>query len=118
MVEFQHNNHMHSATQTTLFLLDSSHAPRMGFKLHTPSQVEAVNEFVEHMKSAMEEAHSTIKKSKNDMAHHYNHCQTPAPEFKPRDKVFLNASNIQTNHLSQKLAYKYLGPFPVIEKVG
>src|SRR6516164_1147768 len=51
MAEFQHNNHIHSATQTTLFLLDSSRALRMGFESHTPSQVEIVNEFVEHMKS-------------------------------------------------------------------
>ena len=70
------------------------------------------------MKSAMEEAHSAIKKSKDNMAHYYNHHQTPAPEFKPGDKVFLDASDIWTNHLSQKLAHKYLGPFPVIEKVG
>src|SRR6516164_8623968 len=51
MAEFQHNNHIHSAMQTTPFLLDSGHAPRMGFKPHTPSQVEAVNKFMECMKS-------------------------------------------------------------------
>ena len=117
MVEFQHNNHIHSATQTTPFLLDSGCAPRMGFEPHIPSQVEAVNKFMEHMKSAMEEACSAIKKSKNDMACYYNCCQTPVPEFKPRDKVFLDASDIQTNCSSQKLAHKYLGPFPVIKRV-
>jgi hypothetical protein len=36
MAEFQYNNHIHSATQTTPFLLDSSHIVRMGFKSHTP----------------------------------------------------------------------------------
>jgi hypothetical protein len=40
------------------------------------------------------EAHSTIRKSKNDMAWHYNHQQTPALEFRPGDKVFLDTSNI------------------------
>jgi hypothetical protein len=80
--------------------------------------VEAVNKFMEHMKSTMKEACSAIKKSKDNMACYYNHCQTPALEFKPRDKVFLDASDIQTNCPSQKLAHKYLGPFPVIERIG
>jgi len=37
MAEFQYNNHVYSATQTTPFLLNSSHTLRMGFKPYTPS---------------------------------------------------------------------------------
>jgi len=32
MAEFQHNNHVHSATQQPPFLLDTGHTPRMGFE--------------------------------------------------------------------------------------
>jgi len=32
MAEFQHNNHIHSATQQPLFLLDTGRIPRMGFE--------------------------------------------------------------------------------------
>jgi len=32
MVEFQHNNHVHSTTQQTPFLLDTGRLPRMGFE--------------------------------------------------------------------------------------
>jgi len=32
MAEFQHNNHVHSATQQPLFLLDTRHIPHMGFE--------------------------------------------------------------------------------------
>jgi len=32
MVEFQHNNHVHSTTQQTLFLLDTGRLPCMGFE--------------------------------------------------------------------------------------
>jgi len=32
MAEFQHNNHVHSATQQPLFLLDTGWLPRMGFE--------------------------------------------------------------------------------------
>ena len=75
-----------------------------------------MNKFVECIKSATEEACSAIKKSKDDMAHYYNHHQTPALEFKPRNKVFLDASDIQTNHPLQKLAHKYLDLFPVMKE--
>jgi len=33
MAEFQHNNHVHSATQQPPFLLDTRHIPHMGFEL-------------------------------------------------------------------------------------
>jgi hypothetical protein len=111
MVEFQYNNHVHTTSQTTLFLIDTGWTLRMGFEAYTPSRIEAVNEFVKCMKSATEEACSTIRKSKDDMAQYYNQWQTPALEFRPRDKVFLDASNIQTSHPSQKLA-QLSGAFP------
>ena len=100
IVESQYNNHISSAIQTTPFLLDSGCTLRIGFKPHIFSQIKIVNKFMEHMKSATEKAHSTIKKSKNSMAWYYNHCWTLALEFKSRNKVFLDASNIQTNCLS------------------
>ena len=49
------------------------------------------------MKSATEEACSTIAKAKDDIARYYNYCHTPTPEFKPRDKVFVDASDIYLN---------------------
>jgi hypothetical protein len=43
--------------------------------------------------------------------------QTLSPDYKPRDIVYLNASNIQTNQPSRKLSHRRLGPFPIIKKV-
>ena len=36
LAEFQYNNHVHSATQQTPFMLDTSRHPRMGFEPHQP----------------------------------------------------------------------------------
>ena len=36
IVEFQYNNHIHSATQNIPFLLDTGHIPHMGFKPDQP----------------------------------------------------------------------------------
>jgi len=63
ITEFQHNNHVYSATQQLPFLLDTGQIPRMGFEpRQDPSSLETVNEFTKRMESATEEAKSTIHK--------------------------------------------------------
>jgi len=73
IAEFQHNNHVHSATQQPPFLLDTGRIPCMGFEpSQAPSGLEMVNEFTERMKSATEEAKSAICKAQEDMTRYYN----------------------------------------------
>jgi len=68
IAEFQHNNHVHSATQQPSFLLDTGQIPRMGFEpSQVPSGLETVNEFTERMKSTTEETKSVIHKAQEDM---------------------------------------------------
>ena len=73
MAEFQYNNHVHSATQQTPFMLDTGRHLRMGFEPHqAESQLETVNEFQDWMDSALSEARSVLGKAKEDMAQYYN----------------------------------------------
>ena len=119
LAEFQYNNHIHSATQHPPFLLDAGRLPRMGFEPdHPPSRVESVNEFTARMKSTLEEAKAALTKSKDDMARYYDRRRTPAPEYKPGDKVYLDASDIKTGRPSRKLSHRRLGPFVIERKVG
>ena len=67
---------------------------------------------------AIEEAKSTIHKAQDDMKKYYNQRRTPAPVFKPGNKVFLDASDIWTTHPSQKLSHRRLGPFVVERRIG
>jgi len=78
----------------------------MGFKLRqNHSDLETVNKFMERMRMAIEEAKSTICKAQEDMKRYYNHQRTPAPVFKPGDKVFLDALDIRTTRPLQKLLH-------------
>jgi hypothetical protein len=43
---------------------------------------------------------------------------TPALDYQPGDKVYLDASDIQATQPSKKLSHHCLGPFEVIKKVG
>jgi len=119
IAEFQHNNHVHSATQQPPFLLDTGQIPRMGFELsQVPSGLETVNEFIERMKSTTEEAKSAIRKAQEDMTRYYNRRRTPAPMYKPGDRVYLDASDIKTTRPSLKLSHRRLGPFEIECQVG
>jgi hypothetical protein len=42
----------------------------------------------------------------------------PAPAYRPRDTVWLNARNIRTNRPSRKLDNKRYGPFHIVKEVG
>jgi len=64
MAEFQHNNHVHSATQQPPFLLDTGCVPHMGFEpRQNHSNLEMVNKFMERMRAAIDEAKSAIRKA-------------------------------------------------------
>ena len=51
------------------------------------------------------------------MAKYYNQRRTPALDYQPGDKVYLDASDIQTTRPSQKLSHQRLGPFTIVRKV-
>jgi len=90
----------------------------MGFEpRQNHSDLETVNEFTERMRAAIDEAKSAIRKAQNDMKRYYDRRRTPAPVFKPGNKVFLNASDIQTMHPSQKLSHRRLGLFVVERQI-
>ena len=70
------------------------------------------------MKEAQEEVRAALAKAKNDMAWYYNQCWTPAPEYLPGARVYLDTKDIQTTCLFKKLSHKFLGPYVVKHTVG
>ena len=91
----------------------------MGFEPdQCQSHVESFNKFQERMEDALNQAKVALVKSKDDMEKYYDWRRTPAPEYQPGDRVYLDASDIHTTRPSWKLSHWRLGPFPVIRKVG
>ena len=82
------------------------------------SNLESINEFKERMESALKEVKEALAKSKDDMVKYYDRRRTPAPNYQPGDKVYLDASDIQTTRPSKKLSHRRLGPFSIVAKVG
>ena len=89
--EFQYNNHVHSATQQSSFILDTRQVPCIGFKPgQRRSHLKSVNKFKEHVEDVLEEAKAALAKSNDNMAKYYDWRWTPTPDYKPRDKVYLD----------------------------
>uniref|UniRef100_A0A0W0F5G6 Putative reverse transcriptase-rnase h-integrase n=1 Tax=Moniliophthora roreri TaxID=221103 RepID=A0A0W0F5G6_MONRR len=77
----------------------------MGFEPNQPpSEAESVNQFKQQMQAGLEEAKAALDKAEQEYTQYYNRCHVPALEFKPGDKVWLDASDIQTDQPSKKLA--------------
>jgi len=91
----------------------------MGFELRQdPSSLETVNEFTKRMEFATKEAKSAIRKAQEDIMRYYNQRRSPAPVFKPGDRIYLNTLDIKTTRLSPKLSHRRLGPFEIERQVG
>jgi hypothetical protein len=91
----------------------------MGFEPNAePSRKETANEFIDRMKSTLEEAKSALRKSKDDMVHYYDRHREPTLVFEPGEKVYLDGSDITTTRPSKKLSHWFLGPYPVVRAVG
>ena len=57
------------------------------------------------MKDTLDEAKAALVKSKDEMAKYYDWKRTPALDYQPGDRVYLDASDIQTTWHSKKLSY-------------
>src|SRR6266436_7507831 len=68
------------------------------------------------MSQMQDEAKAALEHAADEMACYYDCQRSPAPAYKVRAKVWLNAQNYMTTCLTKKLDHKWLGPF-VIEKV-
>jgi transposase InsO family protein len=73
LAEFSYNNHIHSSTQQTPFMVDSGRHPHMGFEPQQPRlHVESANEFVERMAKGVEEVKVALTKVKEEYTQYYN----------------------------------------------
>ena len=67
----------------------------MGFEPGQPcSRLESVNKFKEQMADVLTEAKAALLKSKDEMAKYYDQRRTPTPDYQPRDRVYLDTSDI------------------------
>src|ERR1700712_580298 len=100
-------------------MTDTGRLPRRGFEPNgLCSKVESVNEFHNRIASGVSEAQAALVKAKEEYKRYYDRRCTPAPEIKVGNRVWLDASDIQTTCPSTGLSHRRLGPFQVIQVIG
>src|SRR5882724_2174565 len=115
--EFAYNNTSQSATMVTPFVANK------GFHLKLEVSLEPVvsataHQFATDLKELHLYLRDQISCALKQYAVHSASRRLPIPPFKVGDTVWLDAWNIRTTHPSKKLDHRFLGPFPIVEKVS
>ncbi|KAG8935233.1 hypothetical protein FRC01_005489 [Tulasnella sp. 417] len=118
LAEFSFNNTSNSSTKQTPFFANFGYHPRFTLKTSQSESVPAVEGFVERLRTTREELELELKHAKEDYQRYYNQHATAAPVFAPGDMVWLLRKNIKTRRPSDKLDFKRIGPFRVVERIG
>ena len=126
--EFAANNHFSESTLCTPFFANSAQHPRMGIEprshwedptngreLRDRLKADALAEKMEHINEILMEQMTLAQANQEEFA---NRHRQPAPKYREKDLVWLNAKNLQTQRPSKKLSNKFEGPFEISEIIS
>lgn len=95
------------------FLLNYGHHPWKGFEPRGRVKTESATEFTTRTKTIADDANSALVKAAATMKHFYYQKHQDAPDYKSRDLVWLEATNIRSTQPSKKLDDRRLGPLNI-----
>jgi hypothetical protein len=106
MVEFTYNNGVHSGSNQSPFYTCYGFHPQFAVGDKSTNQIPAADEHAKFIKKGLEEAKASLKITQETHKRYYDRKHRVALTFKIGDKVWLDASNIQTDRPSKKLAHR------------
>lgn len=118
MAEFSYNNSVHSATGKTPFYVNYGFHPRFDFNQLTALHNPAAEKVVQDLDKLHEDVKEQLKLAQESMKKYADTKRISAPVFKSGDLVWLLRRFVKTTWPCDKLDYKRLGPFKVIEQVN
>ena len=121
LAEFTGNNTMSETMNMTLFFANKGFYPHMGFEpLATPTEPQAlkVDEWANHMQELQKDLQEAMLFAQARHAANTDASHQPAPVYQVGDKVWLLSQNIQTQHPSKKLDWKWLEQFKILKVVS
>ena len=118
LAEFSYNNRVQASTRQSPFMLNSGRHPRLGVEPLRDVEHASVEDFVQKMQSARNEAEAALHQAAQDMARYYDQQRGVAVSYKVGDQVWLDAKDIRTDRPSKKLSDKRFGPFKVLKVVS
>jgi hypothetical protein len=129
LAEFCVNNATSSATGVSPFFANYGQHPRIGFEPAQYSsqdsvsprlQIErtAANEFADRMAKIEHFLQSEMQRTQAKQEDNANLNRRPAVAYKAGDIVFLSTKNLRTERPAQKIDWKAIGPYKILDVVS
>jgi len=115
-MEFAHNARQHSATGKSPFAVWYGFQPKFIPPVNFTTKIPTVEERLHTLEQIRSEVTAALKVAAKVMKR--PHASKPTYEFKPRDLVWLEGTNVHTTHPKAKLAPRRHGPFKVLATWG
>ena len=116
LAEFAYNNAPSATTGISPFFTNKGYHPNISIHLEHDLTSACAREFTVDL----DELHQELQKQISATQHYYqlpaDAKQSPVPDFKIRDKVYLNTKFLHTICPFQKLSNKNVGPYKIITK--
>ena len=104
-------------TKQSPFFVDHGYHPYTGIELQR-DQVPSATELVNRLSKARQEVEAALALAKAAMKQQFDKHHSESWDYKPRDLVWLEGTNIKTQWPAKKLDHLPHGPFIITEKVG
>jgi hypothetical protein len=119
IVEFCYNNTKSESTGVTPFYANFGYHPRFQPDLKaTDSPTPDVSNYVSSLNTLQQELRAEIQWAQAGQAEQANKERQPDPILRKGDKVWLQRKYIKTTRPSNKLDFKLMSPYSILEKIG
>ena len=118
LAEFSFNNSINSSTQQTPFFANLGYHPNFDIAITDRTTNPSATDLATRLDIIHSELRAELSHSNEYMAKHYNKHHLPQPSFQIGDFVWLLRRNIKTTRPSEKLDFRRLGPFKILDQRG
>ncbi|GAA5895480.1 hypothetical protein JCM6882_006265 [Rhodosporidiobolus microsporus] len=119
---FVYNDTVHSSTKTTPFYANYGFHPSFNVDFNLENDQRPLDASASSLADRLNSLHQILRNelelTASCMKKYYDLKRKDAPSFVPGDKVWLSTRNIVSTRQSKKLDHHYIGPFPVVSRVG
>jgi hypothetical protein len=119
IAEFCYNNTKSESTGVTPFYANFGYHPRFQPDLKAAdSPTPDVSNYISCLNTLQQELRAEIQWAQAGQAEQVNKGRQPDPILQKADKVWLRRKYVKTTRPSNKLDFKLIGPYSILEKIG